>query len=278
MRALLPLLPLVSAAPLRVAFIGNSYTFFNDLPSMLANLSGAGGVDIEHEQVTPGGSSIFQHANQSLQMGRDTAAMLSKSWDFVVLQDQSETPGGGKDTDDSLGPGVGRQLSEAALKSFFAPRIASAGASAVLYSTWGRRQGDAPNAACCGYGDFLSMNNLTTSGYGMYGDTLRGAGVSVLTAPCGRAFELVHNSTADPLDKASLFTCLYHHTGLKECNVDAFGKGGHPSVAGTYLIASVFYGALTGKSPVGLGWAPAAVSDELRSKLQNFAAAAVFGA
>jgi hypothetical protein len=46
-----------------------------------------------------------------------------------VLQDQSETPGGGLDTDDHLLAGVGRNLSIAALQSFFGPRIKVSDAS-----------------------------------------------------------------------------------------------------------------------------------------------------
>ena len=107
----------------------------------------------------------------------------------------------------------------------------------VLYSTWGRHDGDAPNAAY-GYGDFLGMTALTTRGYEMYAGALaaaptsptsptslalgagtRGRGhegmiphLAPLVAPCGRAFELVHNSSGDaPLSPSSMFSCLYNH-------------------------------------------------------------------
>jgi hypothetical protein len=52
-------------------------------------------------------SSLFQHGNLSLPMGKATAAALADpaGWDFVMLQDQSETAGGGCDTDDHLKPG-----------------------------------------------------------------------------------------------------------------------------------------------------------------------------
>ena len=59
----------------------------------------AAGIQIDKQQVTPGGSSIYQHANISLPMGQQTKTMLDgQPWDFVVFQDQSEAPGGGKDT------------------------------------------------------------------------------------------------------------------------------------------------------------------------------------
>ena len=34
----------------------------------------------------------------------------------------------------------------------------------LFYSTWGRHDGDQPNAVCCGYGSFLSMTAHTTAG------------------------------------------------------------------------------------------------------------------
>ena len=45
--------------------------------------------------------------------GQQTAAMLADplGWDYVVMQDQSETPGGGCDTDSGLSKGAGHALS-----------------------------------------------------------------------------------------------------------------------------------------------------------------------
>lgn len=121
-----------------------------------------------------------------------------QGWDVVVLQDQSETPGGGINGDSGLPKGQGFQESSRALENFFRPRIAAAGARALLYSTWGRHDGDPPNAKCCGYGTFLSMTALTTEGYRKYASVLAGSGNAPtigkpLIAPCGRAFELVYN-------------------------------------------------------------------------------------
>lgn len=51
-------------------------------------------------------SSLFQHANMTLPMGEATATALADpaGWDYVMLQDQSETAGGGCNTDDHLAP------------------------------------------------------------------------------------------------------------------------------------------------------------------------------
>ena len=76
--ALLALLGGASAAPepLSVLFVGNSYTFVNDVPALVGNLSAAAGLPIRHAQATPGGASLFQHANTSLAAGRATLELL----------------------------------------------------------------------------------------------------------------------------------------------------------------------------------------------------------
>ena len=84
-----------------IAWIGNSLTDFNNLPSMFQNLSLhlPQPVDVQYRAVMPGGAALFDHANLSLPVGVETADMLSGPWDYVVLQDQSQTPGGGRNED-----------------------------------------------------------------------------------------------------------------------------------------------------------------------------------
>ena len=298
---------------MRVAFVGNSYTYFNDLPTMLATIAVAAKspVRIIHDEVTPGGSSIFGHADPSTEAGMNTSRMLAdpQGWNYVVLQDQSQTPGGGRDGDSGDPPGAARQKSEEALREFFAPRLTRLQATPVLYSTWGRHDGDPLNADL-GYGNFLGMTAKTTAGYKQYSDVLQQAGTTTpIIVPAGRAFELVYNATAHPLANGSTFSCLYHHAGFGEeagaveqeegpwwpqrpyksraherdgrrtrsCALDVYGLGGHPSPLGTYLIACTFVAAVLGRSPVGIAWAPPGVTDAQREQMQAVARAAVFG-
>ena len=260
-----------SLDPLRVAFIGNSYTYFNDLPLAVSQLSASVGLAVKTQQSTPGGSSLFGHANLSTDTGKETAALLASgvAFDYVVLQDQSETPGGGRDTDAHLALGAARDLSLAAMPAFFAPRLAAANATALLYSTWGRRDPASEDPANADvYPDFGTMTALTTLGYQLYGTALRSAGVSVRVAPVGRAYELVYNESSAPLAPGSPFDLLYH-TG-------AAGVGGHPSPLGTYLIANVFFAVLSGKPPQQATWRPSGISAAQQQYLQDVAGLAVF--
>jgi hypothetical protein len=70
----------------------------------------------------------------------------------------------------------------------------------------------------------------------------------------------------------------YHHSATStDCTLDGAGLGGHPSPAGSYLIACVMVGATLQQSVVGIEWAPPGVSPEYRDFLQRVAHEAVFG-
>ena len=109
-----------------VAWIGNSLTDFNDLPSMFQNLSLhlPQPVEVQYRAVMPGGAALFDHANLSLPVGVETADMLSGPWDYVVLQDQSQAPGGGRNATD-CGRRARRKRGQSVLSSSFTRRAST---------------------------------------------------------------------------------------------------------------------------------------------------------
>lgn len=76
-----------AAGVTRVLFVGNSYTFYNDLPGMLAAMGQKRGVPFECTVRVEGSASLHSHwqggVGRELQGGR---------FDYVVLQDQSMVP------------------------------------------------------------------------------------------------------------------------------------------------------------------------------------------
>jgi lysophospholipase L1-like esterase len=67
---------------------GNSFTFANDMPLMLAEMTGA-----EVVQHTRGGARLAEHLNPSTKLGAKTlAALEDESWDYVILQEMSNAP------------------------------------------------------------------------------------------------------------------------------------------------------------------------------------------
>jgi hypothetical protein len=119
-------------APVRVLLIGNSYTYFNNLPEMFAQLAAAGQQPAETRMEAPGGWRLKDHWEK----GEARKALADGKWDYVVLQDQS-TLGvtlfvDGKarvSSDEVFRPAADRWAAE----------IGRSGAKPVFYLTWARR-------------------------------------------------------------------------------------------------------------------------------------------
>lgn len=79
------------AGPLRILFVGNSYTSFNDLPAMISELAAAG----EQRRVVTGsalrgGWTLQKHLEHS---SSTTLELIEKgNWHIVVMQEQSQMP------------------------------------------------------------------------------------------------------------------------------------------------------------------------------------------
>ena len=75
---------LLWAAPTRVLFIGNSYTYYNSLPQMVEELAQAAGQDMEFRAFTRGGATLLE-----LELHPELRNLLNEKWDYVVLQEHS---------------------------------------------------------------------------------------------------------------------------------------------------------------------------------------------
>ena len=79
-------------------FVGNSFTYYNDLPAMVTALSGE---VLQCIGITKGGAYAHQYADPSHELGKRLRDGLPTGrWDWVVLQDQSFNPVG--DPEDCL--------------------------------------------------------------------------------------------------------------------------------------------------------------------------------
>lgn len=117
----------VEEAPLRILFVGNSYTQVNDLPSVVAKLIEAapGGPRVEVESVLAGGAELFDHWETTGAKARIAAG----GHDVVVIQGQST---------EALRNGFGFTY----YAEKFQQLVAAAGGRLVWYATWARRAGD----------------------------------------------------------------------------------------------------------------------------------------
>jgi len=111
--------------PVRILFVGNSYTSRNDLPRLVSELAAAAPQprEVHTQAIVAGGASLKRHWNA----GKVQAALTATPWDYVVLQEQSTLPF----------KNAQRYHENVRL---FHPEIARHGAKTVLYLTWPRQQ------------------------------------------------------------------------------------------------------------------------------------------
>jgi hypothetical protein len=136
-----------TGAVTRILFIGNSYTYVNDLPGMFAKLACSGGHKVETGMAAEGGWTLAQHTNSSQTLDK----VQFQKWDYIVLQEQSEIPAIQAARLQTMYPAV-RQLVQ---------RIRTSGAQPLLFMTWGHKDGDAE----VGIANYYDMQAQLSAGY-----------------------------------------------------------------------------------------------------------------
>jgi len=207
----------------RVLFIGNSFTSVNDLPRLFARLAQSLGTPVIADGYAPGGRTLEGHTKDPEVLRR----VKSAEWDFVVLQEQSQKP--------AFAPGrVEAETIAPALQLNGLIRAAQPGAQVVFYETWGRKNGDQDN--CRALPDICTYSGMQQRLNASY--RLMAARASGILAPVGEAWARVRTEHPE---------------------IELYGPDGvHPSLAGSYLAACVFYAALIhrtlkGADTMGLG-------------------------
>ncbi len=233
-------IPLFGQKKLEVLFLGNSYTYVNDLPALIAQIALSKGDTLVHDQNTPGGYTFQGHSIDATSLSKINA----RSWDYVVLQEQSQMPAFPPSqvaTDvypyaDSLNKYIKRNDSCT---------------NTLFFMTWGRQNGDASN--CASYPPICTYEGMQASlrqSYMTMTQTL-----NAVVAPVGVVWKKVRNQGDSIL--------LY--------NADE----SHPSLAGSYLAACTFYATMFHKSPIGSSYY-AGLNPATALHLQQYAAQVVF--
>lgn len=188
-------------APLRVLFLGNSYTGQSRLRETIGGFAAAAGLrPLEAVIDAPPGAGLQEH----LSMGRYRQHLAGPRFDYVVLQEQSQRPSFRRKQRQLLTVAPARVLNEAIVRS---------GARTVLFSTWARREGDLHNVA----GDsYAAMQQRVDQGYRELADEL-----GAMVAPVGAVWKTVHEVSP----------------GITLWEPD----GSHPAPAGGYLAGCVLF-------------------------------------
>lgn len=120
-------------AALDVLFIGNSFTFVNNLPDVVAGVARSlpKGPAIQPTMFATGGMTLQWY----WAAGKAAAAIDSRKWNYVVLQEQSALGAGTEVGEGRLSP---PGLFHQSVRNFV-PRIRATGATPLLLMTWARR-------------------------------------------------------------------------------------------------------------------------------------------
>jgi hypothetical protein len=198
---------------IRVLFIGNSYTYVNNLPDLIKGIALANGDSVIYDSNCPGGFTFNNHYTNATTLAKISAG----NWTHLVLQAQSQEP--------SFSPSqVASQTLPYAIRLDSLVKKYSPCATTVFYETWGRKNGDASN--CMFYPPvctYTGMQNRLKQSYKLFADSAH-----ALMAPAGEAFR----------------ACVSSNTTINLYQADE----SHPSMEGSYLTAAVFYETLFQKS------------------------------
>ena len=195
-----------------VLFIGNSYTYFNNMPQLLEDIASSKGDIVYQSSQVAGGATFNYHANNAATY----AAINSEPWDFVVLQAQSQEPSFPDNQVNTETLPYAEQMAD----SIYANNFCS---EALFFMTWGRENGDPQWAPIS---TFEGMNDRLRSAYMRFADSTQGA-----VSPVGSAWRYVREN----------------YPAIDLYSAD----GSHPSLEGSYLAACTFYASVFRKTPVG---------------------------
>lgn len=230
--------PVFAQDSVSVLFLGNSYTYVNDLPNLIKSIANSFGDELYFDQNTPGGYTLEGHAGNATTQSK----IKLNPWDYVIIQAQSQEPSFPDAQVNSNTLPYAVQLADSVYSNNFCSEV-------MFYMTWGREDGDPQWGPIS---TFEGMNDRLRSAYLRFADSVDGS-----VSPVGSAWRYVREN---------------HPT------IQLYaGDGSHPSYEGSYLAACTFYASLFRSSPVGssfIGSLPQATADIL----QNAAALTVLPA
>ncbi len=202
----------------RVLLLGNSYTYVNNMPQIVADMAASTGDTLEWEMEAPGGFMFSGHYTSMA----SKAKIKKGHWDYVVLQEQSQQPA--------------LPYSEFRFTNLYAHlldsliNVSNPCAETIFYMTWGRKNSDASNCATytsqgwphfCTY---LGMDSVIRARYEMMANDNQ-----AIVSPVGAVWRVIR---------------------LQHPNINLYDADeSHPSMAGSYAAACAFYTAIFRKDP-----------------------------
>lgn len=198
-----------------VFFVGNSYTYSNDLPLLINQIANSTGDQLTYQSHTPGGSTLQQHANNT----NVTNTIAQGNWDYVVLQEQSQTPAFPNNY-------VNANMFPFAAQLATAIKTGNPCGNSIFFMTWGYKNGDSIN--CNG-----GLTNMCT--YADMDDTIY-----------QRYMQMAQNNEAlvSPVGR------VWRNIITNYPNMELYSPDfSHPSYLGSMAAAYTFYTVIFKKDP-----------------------------
>ncbi|WP_343630883.1 DUF4886 domain-containing protein [Fluviicola sp.] len=195
-----------------ILFVGNSYTYRNNMPAIFEQIAESKGEQVEVSHITRGKYTFYLQAKRK----KLYKAFRNQKWDVIVLQGSSR---------DMLRDSArfNKRTYPALDKMFGMIREHQKDAKVYFYMTWPYRKGDPKTKR---FSDPDSMLHAVAAGY----DNLKNR-YHVPVVPVGKVWRSYVVKYPD--------SRLY----LKD--------NSHPTYEGSYLVACTMYSAIYGKSPQG---------------------------
>lgn len=195
-------------------FVGNSYTATNNLPQLISDVAESAGDVLLYNSNAPGGYTFEMHTTNTTTLEQ----IALGTWDYVVLQEQSQLPSFPIDQ-------VEVECFPFATTLDSLIRAANACTETMFFMTWGRKDGDASNCAfwppVCTYN---GMDSLLRERYMTMGE--------------------------DNEAEVSPVGAVWHYLRDTHPEIELYiGDGSHPSAAGSYAAACTFYAAIFRNDP-----------------------------
>ncbi len=192
-----------------VLFIGNSYTYTNNMPLIVQTLASTLGDTLVYDQSDPGGYTLQMHSVYAPTI----AKIFSQQWDVVILQEQSELPSFPPDQVDTAVLPYAHLLDSL----IHANRACT---QTMFLMTWGHANGDPLN--CTSYPVICTYQGMQERLRESY--MLMTQANLAIVAPVGNAWKAMKDS----------FPSIWLY----------IADSSHPNINGSYLESCVVYSSL----------------------------------
>lgn len=194
-----------------VLFIGNSFTFMNNMPFIFKDIAVSEGKKIHVDTVVEGGKDFNYHASQP----ETYEKIKSRKWDYVIIQGHSNELAQPESKIDKNSLPFAKQIVDSIRANNICTQV-------VLYMTWGYKFGNPKWAPIASYD---SMQLRIRNEYLRFADLL-----DARVSPVGEVWKTIRKN----------------HSGINLYYTD----NQHPNLLGSYVSACTFYASIFGESPV----------------------------